>query len=245
MRIVKFRKHIVLWILLLACAACQAGTPQAHTTPKPSVSPSTTPDAQRCARLAKRGFTPCPPLASQLKLPPTTIKNATNGAVDDATVQRWGRAYQLAQAYYYWAVETNAREALTSNVLADTSATGDLFGADLQQLDQAKQEGGTLVVQFLKMPLTQVVVIPGDLQDAMRRQGYVPKPDGIVNEFVGPGSRSILFPDGHQKPLPSNGADFTAYALTWGEFKSDPDLGDIWYEYGFYGCEEIKSVCQT
>jgi hypothetical protein len=244
MRHSRVRKQIVLAVLLLVCAACQAGTPQAHSTPKPSASASATPDAQRCARLAKRGFTPCPPLASQLKLPPTTIKNATNGAVDDATVQKWGRAYQLAQAYYYWAMDANARSALTSDVLADPTATDSLFGADLEQLDQAKQEGGTLVVQFLKMPLTQVVVIPVDVQDAMRRQGHIVRPDGIVNQFVGPGKRAIRYPDGHEKALPANEADFTTHTLIWGELKSDPDLGDIWCEYGVYGCDEIKKACQ-
>src|SRR5256885_2565410 len=93
MRISTARKHLILAVLLLVSTACQAGTPQAHSTPKPSVSPSPTVDAQRCARLAKRGFTPCPPLGSQLQLPPTTVKNATNGAVDDATVQRWAHAF--------------------------------------------------------------------------------------------------------------------------------------------------------
>jgi hypothetical protein len=245
MRISNVRQHLILAVLLLVSTACQSGTPQAHNTPKPSVSPSATADAQRCVRLAKRGFTPCPPLASQLKLPPTTIKNATNGAVDDATVQKWGRAFQLGQAYYYWVVTQNARDALTSGVLADTAATDNLFSPDLQDLDQASQGGGRLVVQFLDVPLTQVVLVPSDLQDAIRRQGMTPKPFALVNRFVGPSSRRVVYPDGHEQTLASVDGTFTAYSITWGEFRSDPDLGNIWYDYGYYGCEgSVKSVCQ-
>jgi hypothetical protein len=244
MRIVKFRKHVVLWILLLACAACQAGTPQAHTTPKPTVAPSATPDAQRCARLAKRGFTPCPPLASQLKLPPTTIKNATNGAVDDATVQRWGHAFQLGQAYYYWVIDQNARDVLTSGVLADPNAAGNLFGPDLRDLDKAKQSGGTLTAREFAMPITQAVVIPEQLQASIRKQNLSPQPFGLATRFQGPASHSIHYPDGRDEVLGAVGADFVADTVGWGELRSDPDLGEIWYEYGYYGCEEIRAVCQ-
>src|ERR1700704_5602779 len=115
------RIGLVLAALLLAVTACQAGTPQARTSPKPSASASTSAsaDAQRCARLAKLGFVVCPPSADKIQVPPTTIKNATDGAVDDATAQKWGHAFQLGQAYYYWVLDQNAREALTSGVLAD------------------------------------------------------------------------------------------------------------------------------
>jgi hypothetical protein len=245
MRISNVRKHLVLAVLLLASTACQAGSPQAHSTPKPSVSPSPTADAQRCARLAKRGFTPCPPLASQLKLPPTTIKNATDGAVDDATVQKWGRAFQLGQAYYYWIVDQNARDALTSGVLADPAASGNLFGDDLKNLDEAKKRGGVLVTHNFSIPVTQAVVLDSQLQDRIRIQGLTPKPYGLATRFQGPASDAILFPDGHEETIPpAVGPDFVSDTMAWGELRADPDLGDIWYEFGYYGCAEIKSVCQ-
>ncbi len=239
------KKHSMISLLLLVCAACQLGAPQARRTAGTSVAPSVTSDAQRCARLAKRGFTPCPPLASQLQLPPTTIKNATDGAVDDATVQRWGRAFQLGQAYYYWVIQQNARDALTSDVLADPAGIDNLFSSDLQDLDQASQQGGKLVVQFGQVPLTQFVVLPADLQAAARRQGLTPKPYAIVNEFVGPETRRIVFPDGQAHTLASVDGSYSGYTISWGEFKSDPDLGDIWYDYGYYGCEgTVKAACK-
>lgn len=245
MRISKVQKHVVLAVLLLVCTACQSGSPQAHTTPRPSVAPTVTPDAQRCARLAKRGFTPCPPLASQLKLPPTTIKNATNGAVDDATAQKWGRALQLGQAYYYWILEQNSRDALTSGVLADPAAAGNLFGDDLRLLDDAKKRGGVLVTHNSSMPITQAVVLDSQLQDRIRVQGLTPKPFGLAIRFQGPSSDAIRFPDGHEEIIPPVvGPDVVSDTMTWGELRADPDLGDIWYEFGYYGCEEIKSVCQ-
>ena len=240
------QKQLAFVALLLALTACSVGTPQAHTTPKPSASgtPRPTVDAARCARLAQRGFTPCPPLPSQLKLPPTTIKNATNGAIDDATAQRWGRAYQLAQAYYYWALDQNARDAITSGVFADVSATGNLFGSDLTDLDKARQVGGVLVTTEFTMTTTQAVVIPETLRTAMERQGLAYKPYGLAVRFKGPASDSIRYPDGHLETLGSVGPDFVADLVAWGELKPDPDLGEIWYEYGHYGCEDIRSVCQ-
>ncbi len=241
------RIGLVLAALLLAVTACQAGTPQARTSPKPtaSASPSATADAQRCARLAKRGFTPCPPLASQLKLPATTIKNATDGAVDDATAQKWGRAFQLAQAYYYWVIEQNARDALTSGVLTDQGASYNLFGTDLENLDKAKKDGGVLVVHPSSMPITQLVLIPQDLQDAIRRQGLTPRPHGLAVRFQGPAGDLIRYPDGREVPISAVDANHIVDAVVWGEFRTDPDLGDIWYEYGYYGCDgSVRSVCR-
>ena len=239
------RRHVILAALLVLCVACQsAGNPHGHSSPKPTVAPTVTPDPQRCARLAKRGFTPCPPLASQLKLPPTTIKNATDGAVDETTVQRWVRAFQLGQAYYYWVMDQNARDVLTSGVLADEGAASNLFGIDLKDLDQAKQKGGILKVVEFAMPITQVVVVPTSLQQRMQVQGLIPKPFGLAVRFQGPASHTVLFPDGHKESLGSVGADFVPDTLVWGELRSDPELGEIWYESGFYGCEEIRSVCR-
>jgi hypothetical protein len=238
---------LVLAALLLAVTACQAGTPQARTSPKPtaSASPSVTADAQRCARLAKRGFTPCPPLASQLTLPVTTIKNATDGAVDDATAQKWGRAFQLSQAYFYWVLDQNARDALTSGVLADPAATDNLFGPDLQELDEAKKQGGVLVSREFAMPITQIVAIPPRTQDSIRRQNLTPKPYGLATRFTGPASDIIKFPDGKEKTLSAVDANFISDAVGWGELRSDPDLGDIWYGFGYYGCNPgLRDVCR-
>jgi hypothetical protein len=247
MRSSGFRSRFVLAALLLAVTACQSGTPQAHSSPSPraSASPSATADAARCARLAERHFTPCPPLASELKLPPTTIKNATDGAIDDATAQKWGRAFQLGQAYYYWAMEQNARDALTAGVLADSSATGNLFGPDLEELDQAKREGGTLVSQFLATPITQVVVVPPSSQSDMQRQGLAWKPYGLAVRFKGPASRVIRHQDGTQVTLSTYDSNQVFSLLTWGELKQDPELGPIWYQYGYYDCNgPMSSVCR-
>jgi hypothetical protein len=237
-----------LVVLVLGLSACQSGPPVAHAPTRASASPTAgRADPQRCARLAKRGFTPCPPTPDKLQLPPTTIRNATNGAVSDATAQQWGKAFQLAQAYYYWAMQNNARSALTSGVLADPSpqAVSNLFGNDLMDLDNARQAGGMLVFQPLRMPTTQVVTIPTALQDTMQRQGLAATPYGIAVRFIGPGMRSIRLPDGSVKQLQVSDRDYSATGMVWGESKDDADLGLVWYEHGAYGCAaEVRSVCQ-
>jgi hypothetical protein len=238
----------LLVALILGLSACQ-GAPLPHTqSPRPTATaPPSTPDTQRCERLARRGFTPCPPAPDRLQLPPTTIRNATNGAVSDATVQQWGRAFQLAQAYYYWAMQNNARSALTGGMLSDPSpnAVANLFGTDLADLDVAAQDRGQLVYQPLSMPVTQVVTIPSSLQQSMQRQALTPRQFGLAVKFAGPASRTIRLSDGSVKPLRASDKDYTANGLVWGELRADSDLGMIWYEYGSYGCDgEVRGVCQ-
>jgi hypothetical protein len=238
-----------LVVIVLGLGACQSGQPgpRASTAPRPSAS-AVAVSPQRCEHLAKRGFTPCPPAPDRLALPPTTIRNATSGAVPDATAREWGHAFQLAQAYYYWAMQTNARGALTAGVLSDPSpqAVSNLFGTDLADLDNAKQQGGVLVYEPLKMPTTQLVAIPADLQQKMQIQGLVPRPYAFAVRFVGPASRTIRLSNGQTQPLRNSPADYEIVGLVWGEVKSDPDLGEIWFEYGAYGCDgEVRNVCQT
>ncbi|HEY4026659.1 MAG TPA: hypothetical protein VGO86_09525 [Candidatus Dormibacteraeota bacterium] len=238
-----------LIVILLGLSACESGLPAGHgpTSPRPSASAVAPADPQRCARLAGRGFTPCPPTADRLQLPPTTIRNATNGAVSDATAQQWGRAFQLAQAYYYWAMQNNARGALTSGLLADASpqAVSNLFGTDLMDLDDAKRAGGTLVYQPLNMPLTQVVTIPPSLQEKMQAQGLQAKGHGLAVKFTGPASRTVRLADARIVPLRDSAADYSATGLVWGELRLDPDLGPIWFESGAYGCDgEVRATCQ-
>jgi hypothetical protein len=237
-----------LVVVLLGLSACEGGPPVTHATasPRPSAA-AVAASPQRCERLAKRGFTPCPPAPDRLPLPPTTIRNATNGAVSDATAQQWGRAFQLAQAYYYWAMQNNARSALTSGTLADPSpqAVGNLFGSDLMDLDNAKQAGGVLVFEPLHIPTAQLVAIPSNLRQAMQRQGLATAGYGFAVRFIGPSRRAIRLADGRVTEIVSSGPDYSATLLIWGEFKPDADLGAIWYQRGTYGCNgQVQSVCQ-
>lgn len=241
---------LLLLVATVGVSACNVGvpSPRASGSPHPSGSAApATPDPARCERLAKRGFTPCPPAPDRLPLPPTTIRNATNGAVPDATAQQWGRAFQLAQAYYYWAMQHNARSALTSGVLADPSpnAVANLFGSDLMDLDDAKKAGGTLVIEPLGMPTTQLVPIPSELRQAMQRQSLVPSDYGLAVRFTGPSRRAIRFTNGSETQIVSSDANYAVAILIWGEFRDDADLGRIWYQRGNYGCDgSVRNACQ-
>src|SRR4051812_42977528 len=86
---------VLLATLFLGFSACQGGPPKPHTPTagSPSASVSNAADTARCQRLARRGFTPCPPPADKLQLPPTKVRNGTNGTVPDPTAEQWGRAF--------------------------------------------------------------------------------------------------------------------------------------------------------
>ena len=239
------------WLLValtIGLSACESVAP-VHTSSsvRPSAAGSSVVDSQRCAHLAKRGFTPCPPAPDRMPLPPTTIRNATNGAISDTTAQQWGRAFQLAQAYYYWAMQHGARSALTSGALADPDpqTVGNIFGGDLQDLDSAQKAGGALVYQPPTTPIVQLVAIPKALQDAIHAQGLTPSPYGLAVRFTGPTRRSIRTPDGHDTTISGRDAFFVVDALVWGDVLSDADLGSILFEHGSYGCDgAVRVVCQ-
>jgi hypothetical protein len=249
MRLLRSRDGLLI-ALILGLSACQ-GTPLPHgqQSPRPTATaPQSAPDPQRCERLARRGFTPCPPTPDRLQLPPTTIRNATNGAVSDATAQQWGRAFQLAQAYYYWILDNGARAGLTSGTLADNNptATANLFSNDLMDIDNASRQHGILLVQPLRMTSSQLVTVPASLKDAMLRQGLTPSSYAFAVHFVGPNRRAIRLSDGKEIELTSSDASYSADVLIWGDFKGDQDLGLIWYEHGNYGCDgSVRSVCQS
>jgi hypothetical protein len=182
-----------------------------------------------------------------MQLPPTTIRNATNGAVSDATAQQWGRAFQLTEAYYRWAMQANARAALTGGAFADASiqAVGNLFGTDLMDLDDAKRASGVLVYDPPAIPITQIVVVSTSLQDAMHRQGLKPASYAIAVRFAGPTRRTVRAADGTETVVISRDATYAVDGLVWGEARTDPDLGSIWFEYGIYGCQEqVGNACQ-
>jgi hypothetical protein len=245
-----FRSRLgLLVVLILGLSACE-GVSSGHT---PSKGPSSVPsvavsvDPQRCARLAKRGFTPCPPTPDKMPLPPTMIRNATNGAISDAVAQQWGRAFQLTEAYYRWAMQNGVRSGLTSGGFADPSpeAVGNLFGRDLKDLDTAKEAGGVLVYQPPMITITQVVPIPSDLQDAMRKEGLTPTRYGLAVRFIGPTRRSIRGANGKETDILVADSSAIADLLVWGELRTDADLGAMWYESGNFACQgSVRSVCQ-
>src|SRR5262249_53870812 len=235
---------VVLILGVSACEGARSGHASSNVRQSPAVSAATSADPERCARLARRGFAPCPPTPDKMQLPPTTIRNATNGAISDATAQQWGRAFQLTEAYYRWAMQDNARAALTSGALAEPAAATNLFGPDLKSLDDAKKLGGQLIDNEGSMPEVKLVSVPTSLQNRMTQQALVAKPFAVVALFSGTTSRSVRLPDGREIALGTTSSD--VQLLIWGEFKSDPDLGAIWYEHGLYGCQypEVSSVCQ-
>lgn len=238
---------IAVWALVVALVACQPGQPRAQRSPAPrhSGAPTATPDPQRCARLAKLGFAQCPPMPDQVEVPKTTIKNLTNGAIDETTAQSWGRAFQQTEGYYRWAMKTNARDALTSGAFAEPKAAPALFGHDLEHLDQASSQGGVLVDQFETMTGANLVPIPANLQASMRADGFTPQSYGVAVEFTGPAMRSIRLSDGRTSVIATRTSTDKARFLVWGEFRVDHDLGAIWYEEGIYRCAEaVTGVCQ-
>ena len=246
-----FRSRIWLLVVLIlgvsACEGARSGHASSNVRQSPAVSAATSADPDRCARLARRGFAPCPPTPDKMQLPSTTIRNATNGAISDATAQQWGRAFQLTEAYYRWAMHNGVRTALTSGGFSDSSlqAVGNLFGRDLRDLDAAKAAGGVLVYQPPLIAITQLVLVPGQLQDEMRKEGLNPSSYGLAVRFTGPTRRVIRAADGKETEVLVADSNAVADLIVWGQLRPDRDLGSIWFEFGNYSCQgSVRDVCR-
>jgi hypothetical protein len=240
------RSLAFLAMAVLGLGSCGGSQPKHRPLPKPRPTLSVQAASARCARLAALGFDPCPPPPSQIQLPKASIRNATDGAISNATAQEWGRAFLRGQAYYYWAIQHDDEQTLRSGVfaLSDPTTVGNLFGGDLQELDEVRQSGGTIIYQPPQTPIVQVVVIPSSLQAAMTRQGLHPANYGMAVEFKGPERRAVRLHNGSIETIFSVGPQYVDDFLVWGVVKVDPSLGSIWYEYGIYECNgPVKLAC--
>src|ERR671932_1639150 len=77
--------------------------------------------ADRCASLAERGIRPCPP--ANLTVARVPVTNRTNGAVDQATAERWASASLRTEALYRWAVKNGNDGFLRSGAINDPRAS--------------------------------------------------------------------------------------------------------------------------
>jgi hypothetical protein len=229
-------------VAVLMLVACGGGT----TTASPKASPPNHAVAERCARLVQRGIAPCPPADLEwLKAP---IANGTGGSVSQNDAQRWGEAALRTETYYQWAVKQASSNFLQSGALAPVAAAQmNLFSFELQAIQEAQQAHGSLVFQAARITRVRVVAMPSQLQKAAQAQQLQPAADAMVISLVGPFKLAIHRPDGTDQIKSQGGANEGYSILVWGEYRNDSELGPIWYEYGYYSCEDaqVQAACAS
>ena len=168
---------------------------------------------------------------------PTTprVQNATRGAVDDATAQRWGDALMRQTAWATWAIDHNQLQ-----LLYETSSRNAYPGIALP----AGASGFQIVGNQYALTL-RLARVPAATQQILRvSDSYA------FIATASAGSINAVFPDGHTQPLPGQTtANGTTYFIT-GALATKPLLGDVWFGTSSAACDSgepppIQTMCNT
>jgi hypothetical protein len=227
-------------VLLGAC-----GGPRTTASPAPSLTTKAT-ATQRCSKLVERGIEPCPP--ANLEWLDAPIVNATGGAVSQTEAERWGKAALRTETFYLWAVEQAAASFLESGALAPSAqARMNLYSFELQTIRAARQAHGAMAIQAPRITRVRVVAMPQQLQQSAQAQQLLPAPYAMVVSTLGPAKVAIRLPDGTEQTKSQQGADEARSYIVWGEYRDDSELGPIWYEHGYYGCQDalVQTACNS
>src|SRR5262249_60874558 len=127
----------------------------------------------------------------------------------------------------------------------DYQALGNAVVRNLRDLDAARAAGGFLVYQPPLIAISQLVLVPGQLQDEMRKEGLNPSSYGLAMRFTGPTRRVIRAADGKETEVLVADSNAVADLIVWGQLRPDRDLGSIWFEFGNYSCQgSVRDVCR-
>ena len=148
---------------------------------------------------------------------PTTpkVQNATGGAVDDATAQRWGDALMRQTAWATWAIDHNQLQ-----LLYETSSRNAYPGLALPAGANGFQIQGAQFPSAMK-----IVKVPVGAQNILSVQDRY----AFVVTLSNASSISATFPDGHSQVLSNQSYPAGTVAFITGSRVTKPLLGDLWY----------------
>lgn len=211
---------VLLALMVFACAAPN----QASQGPNGSID---------CAKLASLGVKRCPPAAPALFTP--KLINDTNGQVSNRQFKAYARGFLRAFAYEGFALDTNQAALLKAGILSTHHAIPLAFGDDLQQLSQAKSEGGYLGGTRAGVTSLRLVILSASIRQGILENGYKPTRFGWIVTIQGPDS-SYIIAGSRFTVLESVSQHQGADLLEWGNFEADTPLGAIWQYTGGTQC---------
>jgi hypothetical protein len=191
----------------------------------------------------ERGVSPAPPedfLEPQSPLP--EIVNRTDGALPDDVVRRWVVANLRRLAGDGWSGDNLRLDVANAGVLGPRG----LNGTDQWISEEIRK--GTVRIDCDNWPVVAagVVAVPKSVIEAL--------PSARLTEFVvvlvyrasGRACQRV-FRDDRTETLPSRRASGELeWQLDTGEFRSDPVVGDLWYQASGWTCEGrlLDEVCR-
>ena len=167
---------------------------------------------------------------------PTTprVQNATGGAVDDATAQRWGDALMRQTAWATWASDHNQLQ-----LLYETSSRNAYPGLALPAGATGFQIIGTQYASGLTL-----VKVPSNTEAFL----HITDQYAFIVTQQGSGGISAVFPDGHTQALPNQSFAVGDVSYLTGSLTMKPLLGDVWYGTSSDACNAsepaaIQQLC--
>jgi hypothetical protein len=228
-------------VVVILASGCQGAPPAVQHTPIPSPTPPQQAAWQSC------GASSVPPhriLAAPADLP--AIRNRTNGQVSDADARRWVAGLLREQAIETWAETSLQAGLLQGACLGDPSAQGNLFGTEIQLIQQARQASGQMVIHQPVITGLELVAVPAQAQDRIQGLGGAPSAYALITHGQGPAEGKLVFPGRREQTFYSLGPNEAFYTFFGGEYRADSQgLGPIWYQKAFMSCyqEFLRPVC--
>jgi len=242
------RVSLLLTLMLAGLAVACGGGSASAPTPSPSLTPRPTPKVDRCAELAKRQITVCPP--ADLPIPTVPVVDKTNGLLTAQQLRNEAEAVERWHALDTWALDNRGANLLRSPVMVYPGVENAEYGFELELLDRAAREQGSVkVVSALQLTRLAAVSIPDSVRQIAAAGRLVTKDHGWVYTVHGP-SRILL-----QVPGRSDEAVFDVPStevrtlLLLGSAQRDPTLGWVWVAGGDYSCtnpqqaRDIRDAC--
>lgn len=164
------------------------------------------------------------------------VVNATNGAIDSATSQRWGDALMRENAWENWAITANQVGLLDNSVISSAQIEAGLV------LPQGAT-GFRIVGQRFPSSLRLVPL-------SASSQVFLHGSDGFafILTFSQGWAVNAVFPNGTTQPIANQSAPAGATVFVAGKLMQLPDFGELWYGSAAFICDSnepqpVLAIC--
>jgi hypothetical protein len=156
------------------------------------------------------------------------VVNGTNGAVDNATSQRWGDALMRENAWENWAITANQISLFDNAVISSSQAEPGLV------LPQSAT--GFRIVGPRWPTSLRLVPVSSSTQTFLHdsdRYAY-------LLTFSQPWSVDAVFPNGTTQPVADQQVAAGARFVVVGQLKQLDDFGELWYGSASFACDSSE-----
>jgi hypothetical protein len=232
---VKVLAAAVVAAALAGCGVLPGGASQHRSTPAAGASPASSAATGSLAAWQEKGATQLPPASlASVGLGSIQVVNQTSGAVGDADARRWAEAYVRANAYEFWAWNSQQDSFLLRSGLSQAPAT--VFSYDLSTIRDARAAGARLEVTRLVLRRLVLRPVPEALRQTFASHAFVWTTYAFYLDQVGPSRLDWIDAAGAHTTKAKVDPGVGSPELVGGVMTTDPLMGDIWVSNSDWDC---------